>query len=706
MTGESSSFANRRTISACLRCRQQKIKCTGENPCRNCQRRNVTCAFERDHDKVLVAKKHLLELKQRIVELERGNHALRQRYESSEDNENHVRAPSPITEGLDSTAAGENSMLTPKSASMLTDCATTDANIVNPLTAGPPTYIVDRIGKVYYLGHTSTWSLTMRLLELTHEALYKCPFPAGMQRMDETIYNLGWDGSRHTVMPNVAGLPSLDHSLFLMNVTKFHTGQMFHLFDETSFMAKLYEFYRDPAENMQTGGLWFIQFLVIMALGKAFTSLKANDGALPGANLFLKAYMMLPDYSCLWREPSLSGELLCAMALYLQCIDWRMSAHNMIGQALRIMLVHGYHTNIPRGTLEDSALERSRKVWWTVFNIERQISVLLGIPSGVSNQDITAPLPSYPELLNKSAMMRVHVKLSQAFGLVVDKLYGQDSHVNAKFVRNAQKVLQSVAGVAPELTEYFPIPEDGSLNGISRDTGYMNLLYHQCIMVATRPFLVGLIIRRIESGNPEIAIPASIKLLLQVCVDSGKKTIYILQALQRQQLLEYFLPMDLESALSAGLIMCMVAVVAPFLVEGSRHYLEGVLGILADMVEKGNLVAEAHKDKLGHLEALLSEFQTLGYARRGDTGTGSHPVPEPGDDNGEGFIPEGEGAGLGMIGGEGLGQVEAWELMQDITASQLMTVASALDVNGMLDWVGIPADGSMDEHNSHPSLCP
>ena len=86
------------------------------------------------------------------------------------------------------------------------------------------------------------------------------------------------------------------------------------------------------------------------------------------------------------------------------------------------MFVHGYHTNIPRGTFEDSALERSRKVWWTVFNLERQMSVLMGIPSGVSNQDITAPLPSYPESLNRSATMAIHVKLSQAFGIVVDSM--------------------------------------------------------------------------------------------------------------------------------------------------------------------------------------------------------------------------------------------------------------------------------------------
>ncbi|KAE8365340.1 hypothetical protein BDV27DRAFT_157039 [Aspergillus caelatus] len=124
------------------------------------------------------------------------------------------------------------------------------------------------------------------------------------------------------------------------------------------------------------------------------------------------------------------------------------------------------------------------------------------------------------------------------------------------------------------------------------------------------------------------------------------------------------------------------------------------------MVEKGDLVPEAYKNKLEHLEALLSEFQTPDYAQRGDTGTRSHQMPELGEDggNGEGLIRKSEVVGLGPIGGEGLGQVETWDLMNDITASQLMPVASTLDVNEMLDWVGFPVDLPMDE-SDNPQVC-
>ena len=95
-------------------------------------------------------------------------------------------------------------------------------------------------------------------------------------------------------------------------------------------MTQLYEFYQNPAEMIHTSGLWFIHFLVIIAIGKGFVETSTRGRAPPGANLFKKAFLMLPDYCYLWRNQSISAELLCSMALYFQCIDWRTSAHNMV----------------------------------------------------------------------------------------------------------------------------------------------------------------------------------------------------------------------------------------------------------------------------------------------------------------------------------------------------------------------------------------
>ncbi len=95
-------------------------------------------------------------------------------------------------------------------------------------------------------------------------------------------------------------------------------------------MAQLRQFYNDPCNPSHTDILWFIHFLVIMALGKAFIGEKNRGTSPPGAEYFTRAFMMLPDYSFMWKDPCTSAELLCAIALYLQSIDWRTSAHNLV----------------------------------------------------------------------------------------------------------------------------------------------------------------------------------------------------------------------------------------------------------------------------------------------------------------------------------------------------------------------------------------
>ncbi|KAF7528932.1 hypothetical protein PCG10_009646 [Penicillium crustosum] len=176
-------------------------------------------------------------------------------------------------------------------------------------------------------------------------------------------------------------------------------------------MDQLYRFYENPVENVHTAGLWLPHFLVIIALGKAFVGAQTRGNVPPGCEYFRAALMMLPDYSLLWKEPSTSAEILCAFALYLQSIDWRTSAHNM---------VHGYHTDLSTRFPNEQELVRCQHIWWTVYILERQISVLMGTPLSISDNDINTPLPLFADSPLKTTTLLIHVKLSKAFSRIVN----------------------------------------------------------------------------------------------------------------------------------------------------------------------------------------------------------------------------------------------------------------------------------------------
>lgn len=72
--------------------------------------------------------------------------------------------------------------------------------------------------------------------------------------------------------------------------------------------------------------------------------------------------------------------------------------------------------------MEKKELERCQNVWWTVFVLERRMSCLMGVPLGISDKDVSIPLPHFPDSPSRTATVAVHVKLAQAFGQVVNSM--------------------------------------------------------------------------------------------------------------------------------------------------------------------------------------------------------------------------------------------------------------------------------------------
>lgn len=161
-----------------------------------------------------------------------------------------------------------------------------------------------------------------------------------------------------------------------------------------------------------------------------------------------------------------------------------------------MLQVHGFHTNIS-SISSNKDLLRYQNVWWTVYVLERQLSVLMGVPCGFSDNNISAFLPQYQGSETKTATVAIHVKLSQALSNVVNgrpfplfchrtrllrmiiAIYRENGDLNSTLVKATQDVLQQVADVASDLREKFPLPNQESRSGISRVSGYLHLLYHQ-----------------------------------------------------------------------------------------------------------------------------------------------------------------------------------------------------------------------------------
>lgn len=58
-------------------------------------------------------------------------------------------------------------------------------------------------------------------------------------------------------------------------------------------------------------------------------------------------------------------------------------------------------------------------------------------------------------------------------------MYGADGRLNSKFLLSIKEILASIAGLADELRDAFPLQLGNAISGISRTYAYLHLLYHQ-----------------------------------------------------------------------------------------------------------------------------------------------------------------------------------------------------------------------------------
>lgn len=154
--------------------------------------------------------------------------------------------------------------------------------------------------------------------------------PTENLHFEGSVYNLDWQMLRQTPEPSRHSLPAPDYAVYLINATKFHCGQIFHIFDEEDFMHQFAIFHEDKAGIERVTQRWYIHYLLIMAFGKAFVARNSHDGRPPGANLFLEAMRHLPEITFFSTDSIESIEILICAALYLQCLDFRNAAYNLV----------------------------------------------------------------------------------------------------------------------------------------------------------------------------------------------------------------------------------------------------------------------------------------------------------------------------------------------------------------------------------------
>lgn len=110
--------------------------------------------------------------------------------------------------------------------------------------------------------------------------------------------------------------------------------------------------------------------------------------------------------------------------------------------------------------------------------------------------------------------------------------------------------------------------------------------------------------------NNDHGIANPIKALIKTSFKSAKKSLCILSFLQSQQLLETFLPFDLEQAFSSAFVLTIMSALPVLPGFGNKDHIDTTFSILDTMISRGNVVARFRKTDLQELQEAMGQMQS------------------------------------------------------------------------------------------------
>ncbi|QQK40055.1 Zn(II)2Cys6 transcription factor [Penicillium digitatum] len=357
---------------------------------------------------------------------------------------------------------------------------------------------------------------------------------------------------------------------------------------------------------------------------------------------------LIPDHASLWKDSLPAIEVLAIAALYLYSIDQRESAYIYLGQAIRIAQFEGLHTQLPEEQLGLEVVTRCRNLWWTLYIMDRHFSYSVGLPMTTTDSDISASINPPDTCLTEDVAFTLQAKLSRLMSFILTSVYKSERTTLGVFLDTTRSILETLAGCAQEVERLIHLQFRNSMDTMPNSTQHITLLYHQCVIVATRPLLLSALMERLEKldseGEDWRGFLVLTKTLISTGIKSAAKTLQILSGDDGH--VEVFLPYNLEFAYAAAIHLVMATALFPE-VETGQCCIQQSYSILDRMITNGNRIAQARRDELLYLENLFQELSSRAVSQglkpfTLDIPDGAEATTEIRMDDRNGTVPDGK----------------------------------------------------------------
>lgn len=301
--------------------------------------------------------------------------------------------------------------------------------------------------------------------------------------------------------------------------------------------------------------------------------------------------------------------VLNLMAFYLLQSDRPEASALYIGVAARSVLSLGAH----RGHVD----ERGKRVFWTLYILDRELSCLLGRPPAIPDHAITLSMPAEVDGMPSPAGLCAHVELSRVSERITSTLGPSDGPLY-----DAEKSLALLDKWQSKLPAHLRL----STEGVSDDSATCNLhmLAIHLVVLSHRPALIGAVKAFNLSAASTCTLSPSEK-------DSCKSSALHIMRLARHTATLHQPRRLLRSALrfvfSSALCLVVLSMLGADDDAESAYEIEFAKGLFDREAQSGNTYGQSCAATLRELQALAAQVKGEATAMELEQAIESHLVP-------------------------------------------------------------------------------
>ncbi|WBW73392.1 DNA-binding transcription factor [Schizosaccharomyces osmophilus] len=356
-------------------------------------------------------------------------------------------------------------------------------------------------------------------------------------------------------------LPPSEVADFLIKAFYRHVQANFFFYHETLLRYRLniiINYQNNP--SVDPGFLSLV--MMIFALGSQFAHLEVQSASTlldnPGKQFFDTARLLLPQVIQQCKPSLVQVSLL--IGLYLQSTLSQKSSYTYFGLALTAAVANGLHRSCENPDIDPKTKELRNRLWWSVYTMDRLISIATGRPLSIADGECDAALPTVvPELEIEGSASNVHniismSKIAQIMGKTMEELYGT---VNYK--KNPITIIESLRADLNEWKQSLPpfqILENLDPNHpLFRANVHLHMTYDQAIIIMSRPVLLHKM--KNAKNSPRV------NRINEDCILAARHLISLVHLLQQHSQLSCYSFFDYNYTFSSALVVLLHCVTEP-----------------------------------------------------------------------------------------------------------------------------------------------